>query len=278
MLKLTIPELKKQAHQSRQLILEMITKAASGHPGGSLSAIDIITALYFHEMKLDPKNPEWSERDRFILSKGHGVPALYAALAYRGYFSPESTMTLREIGSVFQGHPDRVRLPAVEASTGSLGQGLSVALGIAFAARMDKKSHRTYCLIGDGETQEGQIWEAAMCAGNYKLSNLCVFLDANQYQIDGAVKDVMDLEPLAEKFKAFKWNVLEIDGHNMEQILGSLEKAKLEIEKPTVIIAHTVKGKGVKFMEGDNQWHGKAPSREQLEQALKELRTTAPQG
>ena len=274
--KLSPLDLKKQAHTSRRLILEMITKAGSGHPGGSLSAIDILTALYFHEMSLDPKNPMWADRDRFVLSKGHGVPALYATLAYRGYFSPESTMTLRELNSAFQGHPDRVRIPAVEASTGSLGQGLSVALGMAFSARIDNKPFRTYCLIGDGETQEGQIWEAAMSAGNYKLANLCVFLDANLYQIDGAVKDVMDLEPLADKFRAFKWNVVEIDGHNMDEILNALDKAREEKTKPTLILAHTVKGKGVSFMEGDNQWHGKAPTAEQLTKALAELDRTVP--
>ncbi len=276
MQKLSVQDLKRQAHQSRKLILEMLAKAGSGHPGGSLSAIDILTALYFHEMKLDPRDPNWSERDRFVLSKGHGVPALYATLAYRGYFSPESTMTLREINSPFQGHPDRVRIPAVEASTGSLGQGLSVAIGMALAARLDKKNFRAYCLIGDGETQEGQIWEAALCAGNYRLSNLCVFLDANLYQIDGAVQDVMDLAPLPEKFKAFKWNVLEIDGHNMEQILSALEKARAETERPTMIIAHTIKGKGVSFMENNNEWHGKAPNKEQLTKALEELKASQP--
>lgn len=269
--KLSIPELKKQAHESRKLILKMLTKAGSGHPGGSLSAIDIMTALFFNEMNVDPKNPIWSERDRFILSKGHGVPALYATQAFRGYYKPEETMTLRELNSPFQGHPDRVRIPAVEASTGSLGQGLSVAIGMAFSARLDKKDFRVYCLIGDGETQEGQIWEAAMCAGNYKLANLCVFLDSNKYQIDGSVEEVMSLAPLAEKWKAFGWNVLEIDGHNMEQILDSLTKARAEKSKPTIVIANTVKGKGVSFMEGDNQWHGKSPSEEQLKKALEEL-------
>lgn len=253
----------------------MITKAASGHPGGSLSAIDIITALFFNEMNVQPQDALWPDRDRFVLSKGHGVPALYATLAYRGYFSPESTMTLRELNSPFQGHPDRVRIPAVEASTGSLGQGLSVALGMALAARTDKKSYRTYCLLGDGEIQEGQVWEAAMCAGNYKLSNLCVFLDLNGYQIDGATDEVMDLHPLADKFKAFKWNVLEIDGHDMEQILSALKKSREEKQKPTMIIAKTVKGKGVSFMENDNQWHGKAPSQEQLKKALEELEKNA---
>ena len=249
----------------------MIGKAGSGHPGGSLSCIDILTALFFNEMNVDPKNPTWSERDRFVLSKGHGVPALYATQAMRGYYDPEATLTLRELGSPYQGHPDRVRIPAMEASTGSLGQGLSVAIGMALAARVDKKNFRTYCLIGDGETQEGQIWEAAMCAGNYKLSSLCVFLDANEYQIDGAVKDVMDLEPIAEKFRSFKWNVIEINGHDMDQVLKALSQAREEKQKPSLIFAHTVKGKGVSFMEKNNEWHGKAPNPEQLTKALAEL-------
>ncbi len=264
-------ELKKQATKSRKLILEMLEKAGNGHPGGSLSAIDIITALFFNEMTVDPKNPENENRDRFVLSKGHGVPALYATLAYRGYFKPEDTMTLRQLGSPFQGHPDRVRMPAVEASTGSLGQGLSVAQGMALAAKIDKKDYRVYCLMGDGETQEGQVWEALMSAGNYKLNNLCVFLDANKYQIDGQTKDVMDIEPLEEKFKAFKWNVLRIDGHDMDQILDSLKKARAETTKPTMIIADTVKGKGVSFMENVNKWHGVSPTKEELKKALEEL-------
>lgn len=265
------PELKKQATKSRKLILEMLEKAGNGHPGGSLSAIDIITALFFNEMKVDPKNPENENRDRFVLSKGHGVPALYATLAYRGYFKPEDTMTLRQLGSPFQGHPDRVRMPAVEASTGSLGQGLSVAQGMAIAGKLDKKDFRVYCLMGDGETQEGQVWEALMSAGNYKLNNLCVFLDANKYQIDGQTKDVMDIEPLEDKIKAFKWNVLRIDGHDMEQILGALKKARAETTKPTMIIADTVKGKGVSFMENVNKWHGVSPTKDELKKALEEL-------
>lgn len=264
-------ELRKQALNSRKLIIRMISKAGSGHPGGSLSCIDILTALFCNEMKLDPKNPLWADRDRLILSKGHGVPALYAAQALLGYFNPEETLTLRELGSPFQGHPDRVRIPSVEASTGSLGQGLSVAIGIAFAARVDKKSYRTYCVIGDGETQEGQIWEAAMCAGNYKLSNLCLFLDANEFQIDGAVKDVMDIEPIVDKFRAFKWNTIEINGHDMDQILKALSQARDEKHKPTLILARTVKGKGVSFMEKNNEWHGKGPSKDQMDKALMEL-------
>lgn len=265
------PELKKQATQSRKLILEMLEKAGNGHPGGSLSAIDIITTLFFNEMKVDPKNPEWDNRDRFVLSKGHGVPALYATLAYRGYFKPEDTMSLRQLGSNFQGHPDRVRMPAVEASTGSLGQGLSVAQGMAIAAKLDGKDYRVYCLMGDGETQEGQVWEALMSAGNYKLNNLCVFLDANKYQIDGQTKDVMDIEPLEEKVKAFKWNVIRIDGHDMDQILKALKAARAETTKPTMIIADTIKGKGVSYMENVNKWHGVSPTKEELKKALEEL-------
>lgn len=270
-LNLPASELKKQATKSRKLILEMLTQAGNGHPGGSLSAIDIITALFFHEMRVDPKNPENENRDRFVLSKGHGVPALYATLAYRGYFKPEDTMTLRQLGSPFQGHPDRVRMPAVEASTGSLGQGLSVAQGIAMAGKIDNKDYRVYCLMGDGETQEGQVWEALMSAGNYKLNNLCVFLDANKYQIDGQTKDVMDIEPLEDKIKAFKWNVLRIDGHDMDQILDALKKARAENSKPTMIIADTIKGKGVSFMENVNKWHGVSPTKEELKKALEEL-------
>lgn len=267
----SINELKLQANESRKLILKMLCEAGNGHPGGSLSAIDILTALFFHEMKVDPQNPFGENRDRFVLSKGHAVPALYATLAYRGYFKPEDTLTLRQLGSPFQGHPDRVRLPIVEASTGSLGQGISVAQGLAMAAHLDQKDTRIYCLVGDGETQEGQVWECLMSAGNYKLSNLCVFLDANKYQIDGKVSDVMDIEPLEDKMKAFKWNVLRIDGHDMEQILGALEKARAEKNKPTMIVADTIKGKGVSFMENINKWHGVSPTREELEKALQEL-------
>jgi transketolase len=270
-LNLSAPDLKKQATKNRKLILEMLTVAGNGHPGGSLSAIDIITALFFNEMKVDPKNPEWENRDRFVLSKGHGVPGLYATLAHRGYFKPEETLTLRQLGSPFQGHPDRVRMPVVEASTGSLGQGLSVAQGMAMAAKLDGKDTRIYCLMGDGETQEGQVWEALMSCGNYKLNNLCVFLDANKYQIDGPTKEVMDIEPLEEKIRAFKWNVLRIDGHDMDQILKALKSARDEKTKPTMIIADTVKGKGISFMENINKWHGVSPTKEELKKAIEEL-------
>ena len=269
--KLNNLDLAKQALKSRRLILEMITKAGSGHPGGSLSCIDIVTTLFFAEMRVDPRNPLWPDRDRFVLSKGHGVPALYATLAYRGYFEPRETLALRQLGSPFQGHPDRVRLPAVEASTGSLGQGLSVAQGMALAGRLDKKSFRTYCLIGDGETQEGQVWEAAMSIGKFKLANLCLFVDCNKYQIDGAVADVMSLEPLADKWRGFNWNVIQIDGHDFNQIRAALEQARAETQKPTAILAETVKGKGVSFMEGVNKWHGSAPTTSELDKALAEL-------
>ncbi len=265
-------KLKEQALKSRKLILEMLTAAASGHPGGSLSAIDMITALFFNEMKVDPQNPEWPDRDRFILSKGHGVPALYATLAYRGYFDPKETMTLRRLDSPFQGHPDRVRIHAVEASTGSLGQGISVAQGMAMAGQLDKKSYRVYCLMGDGEIQEGQAWESFMSAPNFDLSNLCVIIDINKFQIDGATSDVMSLEPLDKKFEAFGWNVLKINGHNMDEILKAFEKARNETKKPTVILADTIKGKGVSFMEVGNNWHGVTPNKEQLQKALAELK------
>ena len=269
--KLGVAELQTQAKESRKLILKMLTEAGSGHPGGSLSAIDIITALFFSEMRVDPKNPLAESRDRFVLSKGHGVPALYATLAYRGYFHPDETMTLRKLGSPFQGHPDRVRLPVVEASTGSLGQGLSVAQGIAMALKLDRSDARVYCLLGDGEMQEGQVWECLMSCSKYSLDNMCVFLDANKYQIDGSVKEVMDLEPIKDKIKSFNWNVLEIDGHDMNAIVDALAKARATTGKPTWIVAHTVKGKGVSFMESVNKWHGQSPSKEELAKALTEL-------
>lgn len=271
-MQLAVKELKEQALKNRRLILEMLTEAKSGHPGGSLSAIDIITALFFNEMKVDPKNPMWADRDRFVLSKGHGVPALYAALAHRGYYDPKKTMTLRQLGSPFQGHPDRVRMPVLEASTGSLGQGVSVAQGMAMALRLDGKSSRVYCLMGDGEAQEGQAWECFMSAGNYKLSNFCVIMDINKFQIDGSTLEVMDLEPLRAKFESFKWNVLEINGHNMDEILTSLKKAREEKTKPTIILAHTIKGKGVSFMENVNKWHGVSPTPDELRKALQELK------
>ncbi len=264
-------KLKTTANEARRWILRMLTEAGSGHPGGSLSAIDIITTLFFYEMNVDPKNPTWENRDRFVLSKGHAVPALYAALGLKGYFPLEKTLALRKLGSEFQGHPDRMRMAAVEACTGSLGQGLSIAQGMAMAARMDKRDARVYCIIGDGETQEGQIWEAAMSIPMHKLSNICVFLDLNKYQIDGNVKDVMDLGAVEKKFEAFGWNSFRIDGHDIEQIVAALERARNETSRPTMIVADTIKGKGVSFMENINKWHGSSPSRDELTKALAEL-------
>jgi transketolase len=260
------------ALKCREEIIPMIYQAASGHPGGSLSVIDIIVALFCEEMRWDPKNPNWEERDRFILSKGHGVPALYAVLAQHGVVRPEELSTLRRIGSRLQGHPDRVMMPVVEASTGSLGQGLSIAQGIAMGLKLRGSSSRVFCVIGDGESQEGQVWEAAMSAPKFKLNNLICFLDSNNGQIDGKVEQVMDIRPIADKWRAFRWNVQEIDGHSMPEILESLQKAKNEKESPCMIIAHTVKGKGVSFMEGNIDWHGKAPNAEELKKAMAELK------
>jgi transketolase len=263
------------ATELRIAIIDMITAAKSGHPGGSLSAIDLITALFFHEMKgLDPHHMS-EDRDRFVLSKGHAVPALYAALAKKGFIPAEELKTLRQTGSRLQGHPDRVRLPIVEASTGSLGQGLSVAQGLALGLRLDGKHSRVYCLMGDGEIQEGQIWEAAMSASKFKLSNLCAILDYNKGQIDGSVSDVMPIEPIADKWKSFGWHVISVNGHNMDEILKAFaEFRKLQEsngQQPTLILADTVKGKGVSFMEHQIGWHGVAPKLEEAEKAKKEL-------
>ena len=267
-----IGKLKQFAAECRVDILEMLTKAKSGHPGGSLSVIDIIVALFEAEMKSDPVRPDWEDRDRLILSKGHSVPALYAVLAQRGSIPKSELGTLRQINSRLQGHPDRVAFPWAEASTGSLGQGLSIAQGIAMGFKLAGKSSRVYCVMGDGETQEGQVWEAAMSAPKFKLNNLVVFTDNNNGQIDGHVDEVMDLRPLAEKWRAFRWAVHEIDGHDFGQILGALDKARKETEKPTMIIARTVKGKGVSFMENNIGWHGVAPNDEQLKKAIAEIR------
>lgn len=266
-----IEELNKKALIIRRHIIEMITEAGSGHPGGSLSSADILTALYFHVMNIDPKNPKWPERDRFVLSKGHAAPVLYAALAERGYFPKEELMTLRKTGSMLQGHPDMKVTPGVDMTTGSLGQGLSCANGMALAGKLDKKDYRVYVLMGDGELEEGQIWEAAMTSAHYKLDNLTAFVDHNGLQIDGPIEKVMSPEVVQDKFKAFGWNVIDIDGHNIAQIIEATEKAKQVKGKPTVIVAKTIKGKGVPFMENQAGWHGKAPSREQAEEALKAL-------
>ncbi len=275
MSKLLTPEqvtgLKKHAAAIRHNIIEMITKANSGHPGGSLSATDILTVLYFAEMKVDPTEPRQAGRDRFVLSKGHAAPALYATLAERGYFPVEELLTLRQINSRMQGHPSMKDTPGVDMSTGSLGQGLSAANGMALAAKLDNKDNRVFALLGDGELEEGQIWEAAMLAAHYGLDNLTIFVDFNGLQIDGEIEKVMSPLPIAEKWRAFGWNVLEIDGHDLEAIFAAIQSAKQVKGQPTVIVAKTVKGKGVCDMENVADWHGKAPSPEQCQAYLAEL-------
>jgi transketolase len=265
-------ELENVARTLRRHVLRMIAAANSGHPGGSLSAVEIITALYFGGvLRHDPANPEWADRDRFILSKGHGVPVLYAALAERGYFPVDELMTLRQVDSRMQGHPVQGMTPGIEASTGSLGQGLSIGVGHALAARLDGRDFRTYVLMGDGECQEGQVWEALMAAAHYKLASLTAIIDSNRYQLDGTIEDINSLAPLAEKLTSFGWHVLEVDGHDVAAVLDALNRARQHTSAPTCIIAHTVKGKGVSFMENNNEFHGKAPTAEQLTAALAEI-------
>ncbi|WP_038059419.1 transketolase [Thermodesulfovibrio yellowstonii] len=264
--------LEEKARQIRIEIVKMLTNAGSGHTGGSLSATDIVTALYFYKMKHNPKNPQWKERDRFVLSKGHAAPVLYAALALSGYFDKSLLNSLRKLGSPLQGHPCCKNLPGVEVSTGSLGQGLSVACGMALGLRLSGINSRVYCLLGDGELQEGQVWEAAMTASHYKIDNLCAVVDHNNLQIDGHCSDVMNIKPIEDKFIAFGWNVFTIDGHNMQEIVDAFEEAEKTKGKPTMIIANTVKGKGVSIFEGKVQYHGVAPTQEELEIALKELK------
>jgi len=273
---MTEEELRHHARELRVWCLKMIHKAASGHPGGSLSLAEIVTAFYFKLLKHDPLNPLWKERDRFVLSKGHGVPALYAAMAMTGYFPESQLMTLRSLGSPLQGHPDRVRLPGIEASTGSLGQGLSISQGLALGLRLDKIDSMVYCVMGDGEIQEGQVWEAAMSIPMHRLDHVCALVDWNKGQIDGQVRDVMNIEPIGDKFTAFGWNVIAVDGHSFPALIGAVEKAKANAKaktgKPTIIVCDTLKGKGVKFMEeGQNAWHGNAPNQEQLERAVAEI-------
>ncbi len=260
------------ANNVRINIIEMLAESKSGHPGGSLSIADILTVLYFDEMNINPENPKDEDRDRFVLSKGHAAPALYAVLAERGYFNKENLQTLRKFHSILQGHPDMKKTPGVDMSTGSLGQGLSVANGMAMAGKLDKKDYRVYTAIGDGELQEGQIWEAAMSSAHYKLNNLTAFVDFNGLQIDGSNEEVMNVKPVDKKFEAFGWNVLVIDGHNIEEIKDALRKAKGYKDGPTAIIAKTIKGKGVSFMENQAAWHGAAPNEEQKNQALNELK------
>lgn len=266
-----IADLEEKARWIRIRILKMLAKAGSGHTGGSLSAVEIITALYFYKMRIRPQEPLWEGRDRFVLSKGHACPALYAAMALAGYFPEEELMTLRQLDSRLQGHPDMRTLPGVDFSTGSLGQGLSVANGMALAARLDKRDIRVYVLMGDGEIQEGQIWEAAMAASHYRIDNLCAILDFNQLQIDGRVSEVMSILPLGEKWRSFGWEVTEVDGHDFSQLLPALDRAEEIKGRPSLIIAHTVKGKGVSFMENQARYHGIAPTPEELERALQEL-------
>ena len=259
------------ARNIRRDIVTMIHSSKSGHPGGSLSAVEILTALYFDEMNVDTRNPKMEDRDRFVLSKGHAAPVLYSTLSEKGYFDKSELNSLRKIGSMLQGHPDMKGIPGVEMSTGSLGQGFSVACGMAMASKLDNAPWRVYALLGDGECQEGIVWEAAMSAAHYKLDNLVAFLDFNGLQIDGEVEKVMNVGPVMDKFKSFGWNVIEIDGHDFDQIFAALDMAKETVGKPTMIIAKTVKGKGVSFMENNAGWHGTAPSDSDLEKALQEL-------
>ncbi len=268
----SVNELKLKAVTLREDIVKMIAASGSGHPGGSLSAVEIVTALYFGGvLKHDPQHPDMPERDRFILSKGHAAPVLYAAFAEAGYIDKALLTTLRKLGSPLQGHPDKRKLPFLEASTGSLGQGISLGNGMAEAARLNNETHQMFVLIGDGESDEGQIWEAAMYAGHHKLDNLTVILDMNGFQLDDSNAHILNLEPVADKWKAFNWNVIDVDGHDMEAVLNALQSAKAHRGAPTVVIARTVKGKGVSFMENNNKFHGVAPTAEELEQALAEL-------
>jgi len=267
----TVRMIAEKARIMRRDIVQMIYTAGSGHPGGSLSAADIIASLYFHVMRHRPQEPDWPDRDRFVLSKGHAAPALYAALAESGYFPVDELLNLRKIGHMLQGHPSMKTTPGVDMSTGSLGQGLSAAIGMALAGRIDGKDYTVYAMLGDGEIEEGQIWEAAMFAAHYRVDNLIAFLDKNGLQIDGPTESVISSEPLADKWRAFGWHVIEIDGHDIPQILDAVEEAKDMKEKPVMIIAHTVKGKGVSFMENVVGFHGKAPNDEQYRQAIAEI-------
>lgn len=268
-----IKELEIKANEIRQSIIEMLTVAGSGHTAGPLGMADIFTAFYFHILNHDSKNPDWEERDRLILSNGHIAPVRYATMAHAGYFPVEELKTLRKFGSRLQGHPEREKLPGVENTSGPLGSGLSQAAGIAYGARMDGKKFRTYCLMSDGEHDAGNLWEGVLFAGKNKLSNLTGIIDRNNIQINGMTEDVMPLEPLREKYEAFNWHVIDIDGHNMEEIVNAVEQAKAIYEKPTLIIAHTIPGKGIKDIEFDYLWHGKPPKPEEAKKFLEELRT-----
>ena len=259
------------AYKARKHAITGIYNAAAGHPGGSLSIADILAVLYFEKMNIDPENPKMADRDRFVLSKGHCAPALYGILAERGFFPVEQCATLRKIDSIMQGHPDMKHIPGVDMSTGSLGQGISAACGMALSAKLDKKDFKVYTILGDGEIEEGQVWEAAMFAAHYKLDNLIAFVDNNGLQIDGDIADVMNSYPIDKKFEAFNWNVITIDAHNYDEIRAAIDKALVPNGKPTMIVAKSIKGKGVSYMENQAGWHGNAPNAEQYEQAIKEL-------
>ncbi len=266
-----VSSLEERALQIRREVIRMTYAAGSGHPGGSLSVTDLVAALLFHEMRLDPEHPDWPERDRLVLSKGHAAPALYAALALRGLVPESALLTLRRLGSPLQGHVDRNKLPWIEASTGCLGQGIGMAVGMALDARLAHRPSRVYAVLGDGECQAGLTWEALMAGGHYRLANLTVILDRNGIETDGSTESIMGIEPIADKFRAFRYHTLEIDGHDLRSILGALSEARRVTDRPTAIVARTVKGKGVSFMEGQASWHGKAPSKAETEQALREL-------
>ena len=266
-----LTSLRKLAVELRQEILRTIATAGSGHPGGSLSMVELLIGLYWHTLRHDPKHPHWPERDLFLLSKGHGCPALYTALAFRGYFPKEELKTLRRYPTRLQGHPEKDSPPGIEMAAGSLGQGLSMANGIALADRLDGRTRRIFCLMGDGELQEGQVWEAAMTAHHHQLDAVCAIIDANQLQQNGPVKHIQDIEPLPEKWRAFGWHAIEIDGHDIGQVLNAYDAAETITGKPQVIVARTVKGKGVSFMELNPAWHGVAPKPDELDKALKEL-------
>ena len=270
---MTIPELKEMAKTVRSDIVTMTNKAGSGHPGGSLSATDLLVGLYFGDMiQVDPENPEWRERDRFILSKGHVAPVLYSVLAHKGFFPVEELWTLRRLGSILQGHPHKGSTPGLDCSSGSLGQGLSISNGLAIGFKKQGMDSRVYCLLGDGELQEGQVWEAVMTAAQHKLDNVCAIVDYNRVQLDGDLEDIKELGDLAAKWHDFGWNVIELNGHDMEQVVRAFEMARAYKGKPSVLIAATVKGKGVSFMENDCNWHGVAPNADQLERALNEIK------
>lgn len=267
----TVAELERQALAIRRDIIRMIHASQSGHPGGSLSSTDIVTALYFHFMRVDPQNPDWPDRDRFVLSKGHACPVWYSALAERGFFPVDELLTLRRIDGRLQGHPDMLKTPGVDITTGSLGQGLSAGVGMALGLKHDGRDARVYVIIGDGELNEGQIWEAAMAAAKFNLDNLMAFVDYNNLQLDGWCHEIMPIEPVVDKWRAFNWEVFEIDGHDMRQIVDTIDRAQQVSGKPSVIIAHTIKGKGVSYMEDECGWHGKAPNDQEFEQAMIEL-------